>query len=127
MKGATGLLVTFVILLVTGDLARTQSGGVIDATGTSPRIERLKADLARATAGAVDQFWAEMARRHTPIVEPVPGSPDRVRVTLVWRASSATQSVEYGARPMTRIPNTDVWYDTFTMPRDHRLFYFFTP
>ena len=117
-----GLVASFVAL-VAGDAVRTQSGGVIDPTGTSPRIERLKADVARGVPGAVDQFWAEMTRQHTPIVDPVPGSVDRIRATLVWRAAPGTQSVE----DMTRILDTDVWYRTFTMPRDHRLSYFFKP
>ena len=127
MKRAVAVVATSILALVAGAATRTQSAGVIDPTGTSPRIEKLTADLTSGVPGVVDQFWAEMARQRTPIVEPVPGNPDRVRVTLVWRGSPGTQSVVVSERPMTHIPDTDVWYDTFTMPGNHRLWYWFKP
>ena len=104
-----------------------QNAGPIQQGGASIRIEKLKSDVAAHVAGAVDRFWIDLAREHTPIVEAVPGDPARVRITLVWRAAPGTIAVDGFGSPMTPIPGTDVWYQTFSMPADHRVSYRFTP
>ena len=108
-------------------LPGAQTGGPIQEGGTSPRIEKLKSDVAAHVTGAVDRFWSDLAREHTPIVEAVPGDSARVRITLVWRATPGTISVDGFGSPMSPIPGTDVWYQTFSMPADHRVSYRFTP
>jgi enterochelin esterase family protein len=104
-----------------------QNTGSIQAGGASPRIEKLKADLAVQPAGVVQRFWDEIARDHTPIVEPVPGDPSHVRITLVWRGRTGTSGVDGFGSAMTPVTGTDVWYQTFVMAADHRISYHFTP
>jgi len=120
-------ITALVLAAVAGDVPRAQSGGPISLLDTSPRIEQLKRDVAAGVAGAEDRFWSALAREHTPIVEPVAGDARRMLVTLVWRNTARTQSVKALSMPMTRVESTDVWYLTFAMIRDHRLWYSFTP
>lgn len=106
---------------------RAQNAGAIEPGGISPRIEKLKADLATDPAAVAARLWDELARTHTPIVEAVPGDPSRVRITLVWRGRPGISSVDGFGSAMTLVPATDVWYQTFTMPANHRISYHFTP
>ena len=85
----TGNGVVLVLVFVASITPQLQSGRGIEPTGTSPRIQRLKTDIASGLQGVVNRFWADLARQHTPIVEPVTGRPDRVLVTLVWSGSPA--------------------------------------
>src|ERR1051326_8823825 len=117
---------SFVFAVLTAAFAAGQSGP-IQPGGSSPRIEKLKADVAQGTPGVVDAFWEELRRTHTPIIEPVPADPKRVRVTLVWRDAPGATGAQTGPADMTPIAGTDVWYKTFTMPGDHRLWYQFRP
>src|SRR5262245_30899310 len=99
-------------------LAQAQSAGPIEPTGTSARIAQLKRDLASHPAGVTgvsDRFWTALSREHAPIVEPVPGDPEHLLVTLVWRGDAATTAVQAAGIDLTHIVRTDVWYTTFTM------------
>ena len=123
MKRALGIALVSAIAAAAG----AQNAGPIQNGGTSARIEKLKADVAAGSAGGVARFWEELARSHTPIVEAVPGDPSRVRITLVWRGRPGLSGVDGYGLAMTLVPGTDVWYQTFTMPGDHRISYHFTP
>ena len=94
--------------------------------------------LARAVAGgrreALDDFWAQIARDGAPIVEPDPaGNPKRRLVTFVYRADSSTRNVQLfrgpnatmdlAANPLVRLPGTDVWYRSYTVPSTARFTY----
>jgi enterochelin esterase-like enzyme len=120
-------LSSVVFALLAGALVSGQSSGPIQQGGSSPRVEKLKIDLAGRVPGAVDAFWEELRRTHTPIIEPVPDDASRVRVTLVWRGAPGTTGVEANGAEMTLIAGTDVWYQTFSMPADHRMWYQFRP
>jgi hypothetical protein len=85
----------------------------------SPRLAALVADLAAGRADAVQEFWAEMAERGTPLVEPFEG--DHVLATFVWREDEPRQRVVLVGGPgglslddnqMAKLADTDVWYPT---------------
>jgi len=118
---------SIVFALLASVPADGQPTGQIQPGGSSPRIEKLRADLTARVPGAADRFWEEMERQHTPIVETVPGDPARVRVTLVWRGTRGTTGVEAIGGEMTQLAGSDVWYTTLTMAADHRLSYRFLP
>jgi enterochelin esterase-like enzyme len=120
--GAIGLIA---LVLISGP--RAQSRGPIDPTGTSPRITQLKRDIASGAPGVADRFWTTLSREHAPIIEPVPGDPTHVLVTLVWRGTKDTAAVHAGAMDLQPIANTDIWYFTFTMASNHRFWYAFKP
>jgi enterochelin esterase family protein len=105
----------------------SQSNGPIERTGTSPRIEKLKQQIADGVQGATDDFWSTLAREHAPIIEPAAPDSKHVLVTFVWRNQAGTKSVQVAGMEMTLLPNTDIWHVTFKMERDHRLWYSFKP
>lgn len=101
---------------------------------TSPTIRRLRAAVSGARPHAVRDFWARMERDGTPIVERVRGSPHELLLTFVWRGKRGTQTV--GLRSslgvdtpteslLTRLPGTNVWFRTYSVPDDLRDTYTF--
>jgi enterochelin esterase family protein len=114
-------------VLLTCAVVSAQSGGPIEQTGTSPRIEAVKRDSSLGTPGVAERFWAALARDHAPIVEPVQGDPTRLMVTFVWRGGPDTKSVQVFGMDMIPIAKTDIWYATITTARDHRIWYAFKP
>jgi enterochelin esterase family protein len=93
----------------------------------SPRLRRLKAQLAAGERSALGRFWEAIATEHTPLVEPIPNDPGKVLVTFLWRATPGTTGVTAVGRPMTRLLDTDLWYTTSTMDPSIPIFYSFFP
>src|SRR5215813_6723157 len=98
----------FLAILLAGPALRAQPTGPIRPGGPSPRIETLRQQVAKGESRAVEDFWAVLAREHTPIVEPFPGDHNQVLLTLVWRGGPHTRSVRVAGSAMERIPSTDV-------------------
>ncbi|MFK0172059.1 enterochelin esterase [Streptomyces sp. NPDC090306] len=82
-------------------------------------------------AGA-EEFWAEAARRGTPLLAPDPlGAADHLAVTFLWRGTPATRAVHVlpnklgdprspEGNLMERVPGTDVWHWTLRLRDDWR-------
>ena len=80
----------------------------------------------------VEEFWAGVRRRGTPLIAPDPqGSPAHRAVTFLWRGTPATRAVQVLpnklADPrspednlMTRAPGTDIWHWTVRLRCDWR-------
>jgi enterochelin esterase-like enzyme len=117
---------TLTVMLI-GSTLLAQSSGPFVRAGTSPRIQKLRQQLADDVNGAADDFWATLAREHAPIIEPVPRDLKHVLITFIWRHESGTKSVQVAGMDMTLLPNTDIWYVTVTMERDLPLSYSFKP
>ncbi|MGW5171763.1 enterochelin esterase [Streptomyces nodosus] len=78
------------------------------------------------------EFWADVRRRGTPLVEPdLLGRPDHRAVTFLWRGSPGTRAVQVlpnklgdpGAPEgnlMRHVPGTDVWHWTVRLRADWR-------
>ena len=98
----------------------------IDEAAASPRIAALQQDVSAGKIGAVETFWQEATRQDTPLIELVEDDSKFALVTFLWRdASSATNpavvcSVAYPAEKdlMSHIPETDVWFKTYRVPRN---------
>lgn len=83
-------------------------------------------------ADGVEEFWAEVGRRGTPLVGPDPwGSADHRAVTFLWRGTGATRAVQVlpnklgdprdpAGNLMERVPGTDVWHWTLRLRGDWR-------
>jgi enterochelin esterase family protein len=109
---------------------------VWQAKYSSERIESLKQRLAAGNRNT-DDFWQEVRRAGTPLVEPARPTDKHQLVTLVWRGSPDTRNVLVMINPftlasprdylMTRLADTDVWYLTIRVPHGARFIYQVSP
>src|SRR5258708_1784224 len=85
----------------------------------SPRIAALRKSVEGGNAAAVAQFWADVAKTPTPLIEAIPGDDRSSLVTFVWQAKDDTRNVvlfggvagiDLAANQMTRLGSTDLWY-----------------
>ncbi|SCU86244.1 conserved exported hypothetical protein [Cupriavidus necator] len=100
----------------------------------SPAIRALARTLAKG--GSTKAFWQDMARRGTPLVEPLPPAPDgaaepMVRVTFLWRGARDNVrllgSPAGDHDPLLRLAGSDVWYRTYRVPASTRMSYQLAP
>ena len=98
-------------------------------TVTSPRLLRLREELADRKQSALDNFWHEVAASGVPLVEPIPGDERDRLVTFLYRTSNNDVNIglvsnlpgrmgEY--EKMLQLPGTDIWYITHRLPKDTR-------
>lgn len=103
--------------------------------GAAPRLERVAARAADATAAEraviLEEFWADVAHRGTPLIEALEGDPDHRAVTFLWRGHRATRQVllvaegiadrtDLAASRLSPLPGTDIWHLTYRLRADHR-------
>jgi len=103
----------------------------------SPRLEALRKELAAGNRSALDQFWKDIKRNGTPLVEPGDGDDKNVLVTFLWRAKFETHNVLIWWTPyspehpedyqMSHLPDTDLWYKTLRLPKGARFLYQLSP
>ena len=100
----------------------------------SPRIRILQDTIQDAGNAARAEFWAEMERYGTPIIEPE--SDGHSLVTFVWQHDGVAKNVaviqDWGGdgireHHMSRLPDSDVWYVTRRMRSDTRTTYQLSP
>ena len=98
----------------------------IDEPPASPRIAALQRDVSARRIGVVETFWQEATRQDTPLIESIDGDGKFALVTFLWRDANAMAnpavvcSVAFPAEkdPMTHVPETDVWFKTYKVPRN---------
>ncbi|MER2279524.1 enterochelin esterase [Methylobacterium brachiatum] len=102
------------------------------AVSPPPRLtSSVMAALARSVeaGGGTEAFWAEVARRGTPLVEV--GGDGQVLLTFLARGNRA--NVRLVGAPsgdhewLSRLAGSDVWFKSFTVPADTRLSYRIAP
>ena len=103
---------------------------------SSPTIEALRKEIAAGTS-STERFWADVARKGTPLVEPQGTDGKYQLVTFLWRGTSLTRNVvvlgpNWGSRTpadnsMQRLADTDVWYLTKRLPAGARFEYRLSP
>jgi enterochelin esterase-like enzyme len=101
----------------------------------SPRLLRLRHDLADGQPGVLDSFWAEVSQSGTPLVET--GHDESALVTFIWRGRPEDNNVLVIWAPFTfaqpsrffmlRVPRTDLWFLTLRLPRGARFDYRLSP
>ena len=99
----------------------------------SPRIEQLKADIAAGHQGALEEFWAELKQRTTPLYEP--DDEKHTLITFIWRGQPDTRNVivNLDAEPvfdnlrLEQLAGTDLWHRTYRLPSDAQFYYQFSP
>lgn len=102
----------------------------------SPRITGLREQIKRGNPAALPQFWAEMKKNGTPLIEPIPGDERHLLVTFLWKAEDNTRNVAVvgainGAEPaknqMVHLADSDVWYLSYVIRNDARFAYALAP
>jgi enterochelin esterase family protein len=122
------------VLLLTGIDGQGLTPSAWRERDRSPRIERLRAELANAVI-TTENFWSEIKASGTPLVEPL--GEKHALVTFLWRGSTDTRNVLVylsdfgGVRPqdymMRRLARSDVWFLTVRLPPTARFLYGLSP
>jgi enterochelin esterase family protein len=101
----------------------------------SPRMETLRKELEHGNRTALENFWRQVAKEGTPLIEPIPGDDQHVLLTFLWRAKQELQNVvlmgamtgDYLAdNQLTHLPGTDLWHRTYEVRSDARFTYAFS-
>jgi len=102
----------------------------------SPRLERLRADL-KLNPHAEPEFWLEVTRTGTPLIEPDPSGPTHTLVTFLWRSSNPAAGVivfatvlplnDPARQRLARLPGTSIWHRTYRFRSDLPILYELSP
>jgi enterochelin esterase family protein len=102
----------------------------------SPALARLAASLPKKGATALTEFWQSIEKRQGTLIEDLPNSSNAL-YTLVWRshsndpanavrlAANVTQRNRGGIARLQHLPNSDVWYASYELPRRATIGYAF--
>jgi enterochelin esterase-like enzyme len=98
----------------------------------SPRLAALWQELKAGNAAALDSFYVEIKGK-APLVEPIPGDDQNVRVTFVRRAGDNVRLIfldgglpaEAINKQLFRLGDTNLWFRTERLPADARFYYDF--
>ncbi len=109
----------------------------------SPRLRQVRHEIDTGAVSASREFWAEVARGGSPLVEPVPGDTGRLLVTFLWRDPGDTRNViifsghtnsvysfareHFAQHGMRKLDGTDIWYRSYVLPADARFTYYLSP
>jgi enterochelin esterase-like enzyme len=105
----------------------------------SPRIARLAHSLSGPGARKkLADFWIEVKKSGTPLVEKIPDDRDHLLVTFLWKGNERTTkhvliplapavSGDLKGSLMKHLPNSDVWYKSYRLPADTRTTYALAP
>lgn len=97
----------------------------------SPTIAALAETVKRG--GGTEAFWQDIARRGTPLVEPLKDAPGSDRVAMTFLARGARHNVRLLGGPtsnhenLERLGRSDVWFKSFIVPASTRLSYQIAP
>jgi len=101
----------------------------------SPRLRALAAALGASDPHALDTFWQDVDRAHTPLIESVPDHPQDRLFTFLWRAQPGQVALNVlfngwfplhstsGFDAFTRLGESNVWYTSYVLPRAAHLRY----
>jgi len=133
--GFAGVIVAYALMLLAALPfaasigARTTPPPVLD----SPAISALRKSAQKDARVAEAQFWANVQRVGTPLVEPIRGNSTDVLITFLWRGDSTTKNVALvntaiasyvpAEALLTHLDGTDVWYRSYPARNDARFSY----
>src|SRR5687767_14824568 len=105
-------------------------------SAASPRLAALQQAVAAGDGADLEAFWAEVAARGAPLIEPLEGDPRHRLVTFLWRAVAPLDNVvvmhqlsavDSPERRLEQLPGTDVWQRSYRVRADVRTTYQFAP
>ncbi len=101
----------------------------------SPRLRALAAALDSHDANALATFWKTVEKEGTPLIEEVPGHPEDVRFTFLWRTDPGQVALnvrfngwfplhtQRGFDTFTQLRDSTVWYTSYVLDRTAHLRY----
>jgi enterochelin esterase family protein len=102
----------------------------------SPRLRALAAALDAHDPNALDAFWKAVEKDGTPLIEEVPGHPQDVRFTFLWRSDPGQVALNVrfngwfplhaprgGFDTFTQLRDSTVWYTSYVLDRTAHLRY----
>ena len=101
----------------------------------SPRIHALQKELESGNEAVLSEFWREISRCGTPLIEAIAGDEQHLLVTFLYRGAQDVHNVvvvdgiagaDFIANQLTRLPGTDLWYKSFRARKDIRTVYSFS-
>ena len=104
--------------------------GQENARPQSPRLQALQQKLAQSgrADAALAAFWRQIETEGTPMVEPLDGG--RSLLTFLWRGGHNVRLVGGPSNDhewLQRLPDSDIWFKSFTVQNDVRLSYQLAP
>lgn len=100
------------------------------------RIEELEKELENKNNNVLIEFWNNIKKSGTPLIEDIDGEEEYSLVTLIYREKKELENVVFippvGMRKlenckMDKIPNSDLWYIAYKVKKDIRFSYQFSP
>jgi enterochelin esterase-like enzyme len=101
----------------------------------SLRLSSLLTALDDKDPTALADFWEEVEKKHTPLVEEVPNQPHDALYTFLIRADPADDALnvrlgadfpmrtEHHTDTFERLGSSNVWYLSYVLPKASRIFY----
>jgi enterochelin esterase-like enzyme len=101
----------------------------------STRLRALAAALDAHDENALATFWKTVATTGAPLIEDVPGHPQEVRFTFLWRTDPGQVALNVrfngwfplhaarGFDPFTQLRDSTVWYTSYVLDRTSHLRY----
>lgn len=97
-------------------------------------MEKLKKSIMIDKEMALDTFWSNVKKAGTPLIENIADDEKNVLATVVYKHEEGINCISVNGEffgfcvedaQLSKIPNTDVWYRTYVIPKDVRSLYFF--
>ena len=105
----------------------------VSAPPQSQQLATLLTALDRSDPDALEAFWKNIEKQHSPLIEELPIRPSDALYTFLWHADPMDDvvNVRLGAVFPThtnndafqRLGKSDVWYTSYVLPKDARLIY----
>lgn len=98
-------------------------------------IKKLEKSLMIEKEMALDTFWGDIKKAGAPLIEEIADDEENMLATVVYKHDEGINCISVNGEffgfcvednQLCRIPNTDVWYRTYVVPKDVRSLYFFT-
>lgn len=98
----------------------------------STKMKMLIKDIKDGNNKAVEEFWSEVEKQGTPLVENIDGDNKNVLITFLYRSKEKLESVmAYGGVPgfnyennmLYNIENAGIWFKTFKVRNDVKFKY----
>lgn len=105
---------------------------VIQEAPNSPHLVALQRQLRSGERNALENFWQQITRQGTPLIERIEGDNSYMLVTFLWRANENIKSVivvsslingDLTQNRMLRLLDTDLWHKTYRLRNDARFSY----
>jgi Enterochelin esterase, N-terminal len=130
---ATKIILAASVFLASVIVARPGTQSQEANVVVSPRLAALKQAIDAGSKTALEDFWQELAKQGTPIVEPAKEDARQRLVTFIWREAKDTWvivnndfSKSVYQMQLMRLGTTDVWFKTMRLRDDARFLYQFS-